>query len=186
MGEAYAQYVARDTKIRSDNSTTSSTNNGFTAQYGDEFLTKLISIGDQLSDAKFKQALLNQSLELQLEAEQITTQINRLQKNLDTMMTNSKQSDANVARVEQLVDHVSSRLETLGGTISRIAELRSQRALGQSGSLYDLNSVPRTESTFTSQRKGFIKFTGLGLLAGFFLGGFLALILAAVRKPNIA
>lgn len=184
MGEAYAQYVARDTQLRPDNSTTDTANNGFTAQYGDEFLTKLMSIGDQLSDAKFKQALLNQSLELQLEAEQTATQINRLQINLDAMTTSDKQTDANVARVQNQVQYVASRLETLGATISRIAELRSQRALGQSGSLYDLNSEPRTQSNFISQLKGFIKFTGLGLLAGFFLGGFLALILTVVRKPK--
>jgi hypothetical protein len=184
VNDAYTRYNSREKQERPSEEAANQANYGYTAQYGDEFLSKLMSIGDQLSDATFKQTLLNRSLELKLEAEQIMSRINRLQANLDTMKADTLQNDIAVARVKKQVNYITEQLDDLGVVIGRIADLRSQRVLGQSGSLYDLNSEPRIASTFMEQSKALIKFSALGLLAGFFLGGFLALILAVVRKPK--
>ncbi|TPE54302.1 hypothetical protein FJM67_04980 [Maribrevibacterium harenarium] len=183
LQDAYNRYINGEQDLKMPGAASSASQN-ITAQYGDEFLTRLMSIGDQLSDAKFKQALLNRSLELRLEAENISTDISRLKRNLAQFdqAKNQTTSDIDEARVRKEISYVSEKLQSTKASIERIAALRADRILGQSSSLYALNSEPVVVNNFMAQVKALVKFAGLGLVAGLFIGLFAALMLAVVRK----
>lgn len=183
LQDAYNRYINGEQDLKMPGAASSASQN-ITAQYSDEFLTRLMSIGDQLSDAKFKQALLNRALELRLEAENISTNIARLKRSLAQFDKSQNQttSDIDEARVRKEISYVSEKLQAAKASIERIAALRSERILGQSSSLYALNSEPVVENNFMAQIKALVKFAVLGLVAGLFIGLFAALILAVARK----
>ena len=155
---------------------------GYTAQYGDEFLTRLMAIGDELSESKFKQSLLNQSVVLKMEAEEVITRINSLQKNLQALRADNTESEVVKNRVDTEIQYITTRLETLAATVNRLAVLRNQRVLGQTGALYNLNGEATVITNFRSQLKTLIKFSVFGVVAGLFIGLLLALGLAVVRS----
>lgn len=157
---------------------------GYPTQYGDEFLTRLMSIGDELSESKFKQSLLDRSVELKLSAEEIITRTNSLRKNLTALESNSEVLDTVKNRVADQVEHITNRLEVLAGSINRIATIRSERVLGRSGQLYNLNSEPHIVSNFRDQIIALIKYSIFGAIVGLFLGLFVALVLAIVKSAR--
>jgi hypothetical protein len=156
------------------------------AQYGDDFLARLISIGDELSESKFKQSLLNRSIGLKLKAEEVITRVSSLKKNLDALELGVKVSDIINKRVDAEVKFITVRLQKLAGVINRLGSLRSERALGQSGVLYDLNSEPKVVSNFRGQIKSLVKYSIFGAIAGLFLGFCIAFILAIVKTSRQA
>jgi Chain length determinant protein. len=154
-------------------SSTTSNQSNMTAQYGDEFITRLMQIGDELSDAKFKQALLNRSLELQLNQERETTTINRLERNLAKLKEHSNGLQLDplaLKRVQSSIKQVSDTLIEAREITVRLANLRKQHLLGNSSALYAGNAAPMVKSNFREQVKGMIKYSGIGGLAGLFIG----------------
>ncbi len=188
IDQAYRQYVAQESSKSILDQAGSRPSSAGSVQYGDEFLSKLMSLGDELSDAKFKQAMLNRSIEMKLQAESIESDIQNLERNyaMYSKQGSTELSKFTVERAEQEIAYSSEKLMEAKGAIERIVALRSSRILGQTSSLYALNSEPEISSGFVSQIKSLIKFSGLGLVAGLFLGLFLALVLAVVRKPKVA
>jgi hypothetical protein len=179
VDQAYEQLLSSSNRDFSINN-----QQGSTAQYGDDFLTRLMSIGDELSESKFKQSLLDRSIELKLQAEESITRISSLKKNLGALESGGEENEIIKKRVDSEVKFITRRLQELAASVNRLATLRSERVLGQSGALYDLNSEPRVVNNFTEQFKSLIKFSAFGAVAGLFLGFFIALVLAVVKSTR--
>ncbi len=62
VDQAYKQLLGVNQPTPSLSSSSNSERLGYPTQYGDEFLTRLMSIGDELSESKFKQSLLDREV----------------------------------------------------------------------------------------------------------------------------
>ncbi len=187
VDKAYMQIFEGDQKA-SDPELSNNPQQTYPTQYGDEFLNRLMSIGDEQSESKFKQSLINRSIKLKLEAEEIKTRINSLQSNLREFesSTGSTGDHAEKLAVEAQINSIATRLQALALSLNRIADLRSKRVLGQTGALFDLNSEPQIRGNFLNQMKSMIKFIILGSVAGLMIGLFVAFVRASVRNARRA
>ena len=167
----------------------------YSPQYGDGFLTKLMTIGDELSDAKFKQDLLNQRIEFNLEGEELKTERKRLSDALNALNALNADSDVAVqaegdrlaaqAVVEREAKYIVTRLNELSAVMNGIVTARKGVLLGNTGSLYELTTSPSRASNLVPTLISAVKYSLFGLLAGLVLGLMLALVLGALaRKPG--
>jgi hypothetical protein len=164
------------------------TQSSFTPQYGDAFLSKLMSIGDELSDAKFKQELLNKKMEYSITANKLETELRRLKSALASLTQQQElpgvERSAVRSTLEKEVEYIVQKLRFFSSTLNRILLVRSDTVLGKSGALYEVTSAPQSTSGSNNLVAAGIKYAGFGGLGGVFFGGFLALIMAAFSRKK--
>jgi hypothetical protein len=171
----------------------------YSPQYGDGFLTKLMTIGDELSDAKFKQDLLNKRIEFNLEAQELKTERKRLSDALNALNALNAESDelsqlANAssasdklsaqAVVEREAKYIVGRLNELSSVMNGIVTARQAVLLGNTGALYELSTSPVRYNNTVPMLVQAVKYSLIGLLAGLMLGMMLALVLGALSKKR--
>lgn len=153
------------------------------AQFGDEFLSKLLSLGDELSNSKYKQSLLDRVLALNLEAETMSTRIVQTRRKLELV----KQSEAGSEKIKNKVDYeLAYTQEKLGDyrtSLNRILKIRNEKMLGSSGNLMEPISEPLYASNLRGQLKRLVKYVSIPTFFGSVFGLFVALMIA-VRYQN--
>lgn len=196
VSEVYDDYVRSSSSAPGNQIADTQGSGSYSPQYGDGFLTKLMTIGDELSDAKFKQDLLNRRIEFNLSAQELKTERKRLSDALNALNAlnalsplaaaagdGSKSSKESAQEsVIQQSEYIVRRLNELSSVMSGIINSREQILLGNTGSLYEVSTAPAKASNFRPMLISGVKFGGIGLVAGLMLGLMLALVLGALSR----
>ena len=160
-------------------------NGNLSPQIGDDFLTKLMRIGDELSDAKYKQDLLKERKELSFEAAELTTEKQRIEAIVSTMsQSRSVQAIGNREPLDKSVSYVVSELSNYAQTLDRINLMARAAKLGKVGSLYEVIRAPQVTSSSVGALKAAVKSALFGLLGGLFLGIFVAFIRVVLQEAR--
>lgn len=154
---------------------------GGTVQYGDEFLSKIVTMVEQQKDTEYRQSLLSEQVKFGLELQQLNTQqikLKRAAKNLKTDHI-SEQS---------LIDSYISNLKTMNNELielvnayQRILEVRNFQLLGKNSALYEIASA---EITMQSDIKATLKKTLIVAVVSGFLALMLAMFIALIVKEK--
>ena len=195
VSEVYEDYVRSSGQNLSNQLSDNQGGSTYSPQYGDGFLTKLMTIGDELSDAKFKQDLLNRRIEFNLDAQDLKTERNRLADALNALnaldplggvgaSNESPSSDSAQAIVLKEADYIVTRLNELSDNLLGIVTARESILLGNTGALYELSKSPSKTSTLVPNIISGAKFSLIGLIAGLMFGLMLALFMAALSKKR--
>jgi hypothetical protein len=140
-------------------------------------LSKLMSIGDELSDAKYKQGLLTERKEMAMQGAELTTERQRLEGILKALNSPKSQDADVIVSADELtkqVEYVVAELKAQGAILNRIVELSRSTRLGKVGSLYELTREPQVHRQGVEAIKQTVKYSLLGVLGGLFLGLFVA------------
>jgi hypothetical protein len=160
-------------------------NGNLSPQIGDDFLTKLMRIGDELSDAKYKQDLLKERKELSFEAAELATEKQRIETIVDALsQPRSVQVISNREALDKSVSYVVSELSNYAQTLDRINLMARAAKLGKVGSLYELIRAPQVSSSSVDALKAAVKSALFGLLGGLFLGIFVAFIRVVLQEAR--
>ncbi|BDX07595.1 Wzz/FepE/Etk N-terminal domain-containing protein [Planctobacterium marinum] len=154
------------------------------AQFGDEFLSRLLTLGDELSTSKYKQDLLDRALDINLKAEAVSTKINQTKQKLNLINQSQIENSQIKNKVDEDLEYAVSSLKKYREVLLKILDIRNDKFLGTNGSLYDLSAEPIINSNFKNQVKSMVKFIFFPSLLGLFLGGFVALVLAAISRSK--
>ena len=127
--------------------------------------------------------LLDRSIDMKLQAEDVITKIQQLEKNLRVFESGRQdvQNSTIEDKVESEIGYVTTQLQNLAFAINRLASMRSERILGRSGALYDVDNEPAISGNFRETVRSLVKFSVLGAVAGLLLGFFAAFFLALMN-----
>jgi hypothetical protein len=160
-------------------------NGNLSPQIGDDFLTKLMRIGDELSDAKYKQDLLKERKELSFEAAELATEKQRIEAIISEMsQPRTMQIISNSEALDKSVSYVVSELSNYAQTLDRINLMARAAKLGKVGSLYEVIRAPQVTSSSVDALKAAVKSALFGLLGGLFLGIFVAFIRVLIQEAR--
>jgi hypothetical protein len=177
INRVYREYTNNTQQRQGADSVPSDNTASYSPQFGDGFLSKLMSIGDELSDAKYKQGLLTERKEMAMKGAELTTERQRLEGILKALNSpKSKDSDviAAAAGLTKQVAYVVDELKAQGAILNRIVELSRSTRLGKVGSLYELTREPQVQRQGLEAIKQTVKYSLFGMLGGLFLGLILA------------
>ena len=177
VSQVYREYTNTTSPQRDRNEAPNDNLRNYSPQFGADFLSKLMGIGDELSDAKYKQALLNESKDLSLRGADLTTEKQRLEgmlKALNNPKTGNADKESVTKALKKQVDYVVGELATQSEIMKRIVELSRSTRLGKLGSLYELTGEAHVQGHGLEAIKQSIMYSILGALGGLFLGLFIA------------
>ena len=188
INRVYREYTNNTQQRRGADAVPSDSTASYSPQFGDGFLSKLMSIGDELSDAKYKQGLLTERKEMAMQGAELTTERQRLEGILKALNSPKSQDSDVVASADALtkqVEYVVAELKAQGAILNRIVELSRSTRLGKVGSLYELTREPQVQRQGLEAIKQTVKYSLLGVLGGLFLGLFVAaaaMLVSSVKK----
>jgi hypothetical protein len=139
--QSLQDYIARYQINESSSSSTGSSNNNGTAmvpQIGDKFMDRLVSMVQEGSDLKYRQALNDRATEIELEVITLDTEVQRLQRQLDNLTGKGDKTPSTeyTPRIERLMLSIFDRLKEHALTAERIYAQLGRDNLSSDGRLY--------------------------------------------------
>ena len=138
LRQSLVDYVARGQNGTDSNTATAASSNALVPQIGDKFMDRLVSMVQESSDLKYRQALNDRATEFELKVITLDTEIQRLQR----QMNNFKGAGDKAAtteftpRVERLMLSIFDRLKEHALTVERIYAQLGRENLSSDGRLY--------------------------------------------------
>jgi len=139
LRQSLVDYVARGQNGSESSNTASASNNAaLVPQIGDKFMDRLVSMVQEGSDLKYRQALNDRATEFELKVITLDTEIQRLQRQMNNFKgTGDKAATTEFTpRVERLMLSIFDRLKEHALTIERIYAQLGRDNLSSDGRLY--------------------------------------------------
>ncbi len=139
LRQSLVDYVARGQNGSESNNTASTPNNAaLVPQIGDKFMDRLVSMVQEGSDLKYRQALNDRATEFELKVITLDTEIQRLQRQMNNFKgTGDKAATTEFTpRVERLMLSIFDRLKEHAMTVERIYAQLGRENLSSDGRLY--------------------------------------------------
>ncbi|MCD8537131.1 MAG: hypothetical protein LRY56_06415 [Burkholderiaceae bacterium] len=107
-------------------------------------IDRLIDLGSQNRDAQFRQSLINERVEAEIQALNMSEEMVRLERRIAAGQDMSVNRSADVAEFQEAVAQVASLLADISNGVSRISETQTARFQGDTGRLYTESTVQST------------------------------------------
>jgi tetratricopeptide (TPR) repeat protein len=139
--QSLQDYIARYQINESPSNNAGASNNNGTAmvpQIGDKFMDRLVSMVQEGSDLKYRQALNDRATEFELDVIALDTDIQRLQRQIDNLTGKGDKtpSTEHTPRIERLMLSIFDRLKEHALTVERIYAQLGRENLSSDGRLY--------------------------------------------------
>lgn len=127
---------------------------GQQAQLGDEFIGRLLKLGDEVSEAQYRQSLTKSRIDFELKSEEITTEILAVERQLDGLNgRDGRDGNGSLdALVKAEVSKVSKQFGKQAKAYEGLIEAARQVGLSDTRSLYELTTeTPERRGSYRSQ-----------------------------------